>query len=105
MTQQTDDCQTAARKLFCTDLETEIKPYLKQMQEHVKTLCEQHGFIYPVDKPGRGFTGLRPNISYAVHFMIKGFNPYEAAYKYMIEQAGKAVKPQPLIKAKFPGAV
>jgi hypothetical protein len=95
-----DRYQRAARKLFCTDLEEEIKPYLERMQGHVKALCEKHGFIYPGDRSGRGVKGVRPNIAYAVHFMIKGYTAFGAAYNYMEEQEGKAVLPLPVRKVK-----
>ena len=90
-----DRHKRTARKLFCTDIEEEIKPYLERMQGHVKALCEKHGFIYPGDRSGRGVKGVRPNIAYAVHYMIKGSTPYGAAVEYVGEQEGKAVLPQP----------
>ena len=80
----------SARPIFKEDLE-ETHTFLDEMKQHIKTLCAERDLEYP--RAGRGRTGLMPNLTYALHFRLKGLSPLEAAKDYVHAQTGHVLQP------------
>jgi len=79
-----------ARHIFKSDIVI-INEYLNLLQTEVKILCKLTKLQYPTRYPGRGKKGMRPNTTFAIHYMIKGFSPSEAANSYIMEQLGSVI--------------
>ena len=80
----------SARPIFKDDIE-DTHTFLDEMKQHIKTLCAERNLVYP--RAGRGRTGLMPNLTYALHFRLKGLSPIEAAKKYVHAQTGHVLQP------------
>ena len=80
----------SAVPVFKKDRE-ETHTFLEEMKDHLKTLCAERNLVYP--RAGRGRTGLMPNLTYALHFRLKGLTPVQAAEKYVHAQTGHVLQP------------
>lgn len=90
MTKKTTILRAAsARPIFEEDLK-ETHTFLDEMKTHIKTLCAERNLTYP--RAGRGRKGLMPNLTYAIHFRLKGYTPLQAARKYVHAQEGHVLQ-------------
>ena len=80
----------SAVPVFMTDRE-DTHTFLKEMKGHIESLCAEHNLVYP--RAGRGRKGLMPNLTYALHFRLKGLTPSQAAKKYVHAQTGHVLQP------------
>lgn len=84
------DRTTQVLRAFFEDNE-EIKEYLADMIIHIKKICKDRYLEYP--KKGRGHKGMFPNVSYALHFRLKGYSTHRAAMEYVDRETGRAIQP------------
>ena len=80
----------SAVPVFKKDRE-ETHTFLEEMKEHLKTLCAERDLVYP--RAGRGRTGLLLNLTYALHFRLKGLTPLQGAEEYADKQTGHVLQP------------